>query len=724
MALNGIIKRVFGRGPVVTATPAWATYIDAAVPDIEAVRARWNDVTTAREIAKRAHGPALGCAILNAKTCASVPLRLYRTGGSSNGKARRVRDVRKAAYLRDFRRVGRKAAMYADQDDDMVEVLEHEVLQVLRRPNPQRTGSEYETERWLHKWLFGNSVELVLRNGGAFPIGMVSLMPQYVRVQPDTERFISGYWFGREEIDVELFDADDVMHRRLSPHWFNPYWGMGPLDIVFRELDLYEFSLAAEQARWKNGGYPSGVLSMKNVRDQEQLDQITRGIERRTAGVDKTGKLLVTTESTYAQLGKTNEMGYLPGMAHIERRVEQEFGVPESIRRLNDSNLASASEGVNTYLRFTVQPALSIDAEQLTELLLPRFGIEPGEMWFAYDDVNPEDHESLRQDTAVHVAGGVLTFNEQRARLGYDPVEGGDIPRVNGVPLDRVGEARQFGFATPGSGEPDRPDEPDEPDAEPDDEAEEDDAEKSIGTKVVPGDLTQRLLDDPSDTELIEELRRDVEEWLLTARDRIRVSPDGTIDFNGAEADLERVLFPKLERLVQRGFAVGAEDLLAFGVSPGGVNDDMAAAVVRRRGSLLIERIRGTTRDDIREALLVGFEDGRPLNEVMAEVRASIGETARSRAETIARTEISNAVHEGRFERWRASGVARVRWVLAPGACEICTALVARSGGEVELGRAFVGAGEQIGSYTPVMPVLHPPAHPNCRCTVVPVFGD
>lgn len=707
------------------ATPSWATYMDALVPDTEATIARWRDVTTAREIAKRIHGPALGCALINARVCSSVPIRLYRVDNAAPKSwrqygAKEVTGVDRKRYLTDPKRVGRKASMLAQQDDGMVEVVDHPVLSLLQKPNPEVTGTEFEFRRWLDKWLFGNSLSLKLRNGREV-VGLASLMPEFVRVQPSTATLISAYYFGRDNADMETFDAEDVVHQRFAPHWRSPYWGMSPMDIVFRELDLYEYSLAAEQARWKHGGYPSGVLSMKNVRDQKTLDQIAKSVDRRHAGADKSGKLLVTSEGTYTPLGKTQEMGYIPGMEHIERRIEQEYGVPEALRRLNDANLASGQMGPDIYYLFTVQPNLAIDAEQLTELLLPEFGIDPGEAWLAYDDVVPQDLEALRQDTLVHVTGGVLTIDEQRARLGYEGAPGGigAKHRINGIAIEP--ERVVVAPAPPPVQSPPTPAPTEEPEPEPSaPEPTPEAAAKAaptIATKADDG-LTIGELDKVG-ARVRDELEADLRAWYARVADGMRVRPDGTVDLSAFDAELLRILTPYLTDLVSAGAAMEAD-----GETPVRLTNERAAELARQRGTLLVEQIRGTTEDRIRDAVARGVEEGRPLNEVITDLREDGSAQAGANAERIARTETAYAVTAGKRSQWREAGITQVRWVLAPGACPVCEAIMARNGGVVGIDEPFAHAGETLGDYTTKVDIWGPPAHPNDRCGIAAVTSE
>jgi SPP1 gp7 family putative phage head morphogenesis protein len=71
-----------------------------------------------------------------------------------------------------------------------------------------------------------------------------------------------------------------------------------------------------------------------------------------------------------------------------------------------------------------------------------------------------------------------------------------------------------------------------------------------------------------------------------------------------------------------------------------------------------------------------------------------------SRAETIARTEINNALREGIVETMSEQGIERVIWVADPECCPIC--------------EEYDGEEYTIDEYGDIM---NP--HPNCECTVV-----
>lgn len=113
----------------------------------------------------------------------------------------------------------------------------------------------------------------------------------------------------------------------------------------------------------------------------------------------------------------------------------------------------------------------------------------------------------------------------------------------------------------------------------------------------------------------------------------------------------------------------------------------------------------------VQDRLARDLASGMPRQEAYIQSRAFSEQLLRQRAMTIARTEIMAAENMGQLEAWRQAArdgllpkEARKVWVMGPGACPTCATV---NGKAVKLEDPF-----------PVVDVLVPPAHPNCRCTV------
>lgn len=99
---------------------------------------------------------------------------------------------------------------------------------------------------------------------------------------------------------------------------------------------------------------------------------------------------------------------------------------------------------------------------------------------------------------------------------------------------------------------------------------------------------------------------------------------------------------------------------------------------------------------------------------------------ATARADMLARTLSNWAVNEGSINLYQAEGIGAAEWVSTldevTGEWD-----AAMDGRRVVTGETFVRAGDQFNDsagniITASLDVVHPPLHPNCRCTVVPVL--
>jgi len=120
-------------------------------------------------------------------------------------------------------------------------------------------------------------------------------------------------------------------------------------------------------------------------------------------------------------------------------------------------------------------------------------------------------------------------------------------------------------------------------------------------------------------------------------------------------------------------------------------------------------RIDEMTRDGLNKLVVSAEQEGWSNQRLAASIRDSYAFSP-ERAMTIARTETANADIQGNMIAYEKSGMVKgKRWLVAQSDyCPICE----RNGEDGE-----IGFDEPFNSG-----VFHPPAHPNCRCDVIPVL--
>lgn len=204
--------------------------------------------------------------------------------------------------------------------------------------------------------------------------------------------------------------------------------------------------------------------------------------------------------------------------------------------------------------------------------------------------------------------------------------------------------------------------------------------------------------------------------------------------FEDIISDAYRTLLGKrvrkqLQALARDGVVAGFGQLqLATDALPDGVlaqASDEAVAYATQRAAELVGmrqvggqwvdnpdarwRIDSTTRRAVNALVTQATQEGWS-GDTLANALQAAPAFGEARAAMIARTECAFADAEGNLAAYRASGlVSRLQWQTASGCCPDCAAL---DGEQIALGQTFAhGRGTA-------------PAHPNCRCDVLPLLLD
>lgn len=714
------------------------------------------------------------CARRNAIDCADQPLRLYtakRSGGKTRAWTRGVSSKPVNKYLRDAGTggPGTKAAMYAERSGDVEEVLDHPVLDAIARPNAWQFGHDLWRLFFMFGELCGNRyIHLVDAPDG---LQLYAMQSQHVRPVIDRNAFVAGYVYGRDSDIEATFERDEVYHSKFLPSPLSPYRGIGPLHAVFAEADIDAAATENELAMWRNGARPDYVLQIppEYAGNETYINQLQARINREHKGVRNRGKFLIAGVGEVKPLQFTpKEMEYILGKENVEQRIWAAFDVPESEVKLNDANLASSRTGNVQRMRNAIKPRINSVAEELTQTLLPLYGIEPGEMWFAYDNCVPADVASETAQATAKVNAGIWTINEARAEENRDPIEGGDELRVNGRSLESI-DAPPPAPVMPGE----------KPAAAQDDEEDEgkdepkDDKPKSLGEVTIairsdvsglvreeanrkspPRSLKAYLAehgnkcrccvckDDDDDfvklpkrsdiDRLSESARAWLDKFTLSVINRLPQTLEGIDRFTLFDRDdvigFNQAIADPMKAVYTTGINMGRADLPEasrdFDIRP-----SYEAQYLANVQGKLVRSVSETVDQNIREAVRTGLESGQTGPELTQAVSATMRERSLAQADTIARSEASRVTHGAREIAWQESGVVTGKeWLLSGNPCPVCVAMASKYN-TAALGQPYVPRGGVIETtdgpfVNDYDDMFGPPAHPNCACSERPILRD
>lgn len=245
---------------------------------------------------------------------------------------------------------------------------------------------------------------------------------------------------------------------------------------------------------------------------------------------------------------------------------------------------------------------------------------------------------------------------------------------------------------------------------------------------------------------LLTHFGRELSNIIAAAQENILLLPD--------TAELERLLFPYIQQAAMIGVTEALDPIVQFGIGfdPGLYN---RAAVEFARQHIatvydigLASAINRTSREAVQAAVSNWLQTGDRIEDLRTILEPTFG---RRRAETIAVTEVTNAISGGNITGWQAVNkelgaqvIIGKQWSTANDerVCPICAPLGGllfsdgaaqptsidaqqRRGISAGLSEAFIhpGGSGMAGRFADHL-FVRPPAHANCRCTLKPVIGE
>ena len=347
--------------------------------------------------------------------------------------------------------------------DAATEVENHDLEQVMRRPNKLQSHAEFMEAVHAYLLLSGNCYILrtdVESISGRRAPSLKLLRPDRVRVKIHKPTGMPEAYEYKAEGRTETFEADPISGESLVKHikLFNPLsdeYGMSPL--IAAQLDIAQHAgiINHNLAILKNDGRPSGILKISGVDSDgnkanatdAQLDEADARFSKKFDGEMRAGKpIIVGGDVDFKPMGLTaKEMDYIKQRNTSARDIATAYGVPAQLVGLPDSQTYSNyAEARLALVQDTVIPQARRVEGDINEWLGPVFsnteGREPVRFVYDYDSIGAlEYHRNSMIDSFVKaVEAGIMTTNEARERLTLEADDDGNILRVRDFPLASI----------------------------------------------------------------------------------------------------------------------------------------------------------------------------------------------------------------------------------------------------------------------------------------------
>ena len=339
-------------------------------------------------------------------------------------------------------------------------IEDHPILDLLDRPSPTKGYVELFESLYSFLLLSGNSYLISTGNDGSPPQEMYCLRPDRVKIIPGQMSLPLGYQYtvnGKVVTEYEVNQstgASPVKHFKLF-HPKHDHLGLSPLVSAATNLDSHNLTNRHNVALLQNGARPSGAVIFKPKDESgssvqlsdSQRAQIISDMESRFSGSSNAGRpMLLEGDFTFQQMGlspKDMDFSVLKKMSAID--IALCFGVPAQLVGIPDAQTYNNMPEARLALyEETIIPILRRIQSDLNEWLTPQFA---DDLKLEYDiDSIPAMAESRKrvfESVVQGVNAGILTRNEARAKLGIDPIKGGDTLFVPAtfMPIDLMGQS-------------------------------------------------------------------------------------------------------------------------------------------------------------------------------------------------------------------------------------------------------------------------------------------
>jgi HK97 family phage portal protein len=333
------------------------------------------------------------------------------------------------------------------------ETEQHNVLDVLKRPNPVQSQAAF-IEAYLSEMLIaGNGYCERVTSTDNRILELWTHSPQYMKVLKGAYRLPAGYQWSNG-MNKHTWKADPVTGQSdiLQIKTFNPldYWyGMSPMEAAVYGIDNHNAASKWNYKLLKNGAATTGLLTHKITEDEEeltpeQLEKLRKQMADRASGVDSSTTLVLEGNFDYMEMGMNpKDLDWREGKHMSAGEIALVYGVPGQLVGIPDAQTYSNNREAR--LALWTETIIPIAEMMLGELSVWCSGFYDQDIQLYPDLDGVEALSPLRERKWERVTKAInnpLTINEARQELNLEPVEGGDVLLVQAglLPITDSGE--------------------------------------------------------------------------------------------------------------------------------------------------------------------------------------------------------------------------------------------------------------------------------------------
>ena len=323
---------------------------------------------------------------------------------------------------------------------------DHDALTILNRPNPVDGWSSFIKNSFVNYLSLGEMFISTSDDAQRVPTELWNFNPLEMQIKPG--KGVPAVYIQKINGKEVLFPVDNVTGDSQMFFWkdFNPLdkWrGMSPLFSASLATDTNSQGLRWNHSLLKNGARGSGLITYKGTPKEDVYLSIRKWFKEQFQGARNAGEVpILVGDAKFQELGKSpKDMDFIKTIDKTTAFIAMAYGVPLPLI-LNDaatfSNMREAKELLYTG---AVLPLYEEFLSCFGNWLLPKFGLKNAHYIMDKDSIPALEglRDIRRKGMKELVSGGIITPNEAREELGFEPIPGGAdnlfMPSFN-LPID------------------------------------------------------------------------------------------------------------------------------------------------------------------------------------------------------------------------------------------------------------------------------------------------
>lgn len=604
------------------------------------------------------------------------------------------------------------------------EVEKDAILNLIERPNELQGKEEF---LWQLVMCLLATGEAPILTSGKNPKSMILLNPNRLQFIFDNGEVKSYKYTQADGKVTDIENPEELVFIKLpSVRKLSPFRGEGVLSYILPTLDLDSFIEQYLNNFFYNDATPGAVLETDKELNQNIITRLKSQINSLFRGVNNKHKLFIAEKGLkWREISsKISEMELTNNQKGLRDKILGALKVPKSIIGITeDVNRANGENEDVIFARRSVKPKALLIQRALNNQLLTLFSGSEN-LKLEFDNPVKDDEELQARIDAIYVQNGILTVNEVREELGYDPIE---QPKV----VEPVKDDKE-------DVEPEKTDDKSIKSTDPLRDTFMSILRAEIGSmkKVFSIDEVNKFHEekvfnsDDIEARYRVELLKTFEKFGTNIVKQLNSKSKKQLDDFDYQTEQQKEIMadisaPFIEEAIirQSGLTyafLGLDKIFTD-------QDQFVIDYLAIRTLKLADSVAKKTKEDIQRILLAWSQDEESIANLKKRLKEYFQDSAR--AELIARTEVSRASGEATSEIYKEVKAVGKQWITAGDerVCQFCRPMNKRI---IPINKSFWKKGQtMVGDNGGTLDfsfeaVKQFPLHPQCRCDLIPIFDS